>query len=165
MEDQVENEDFDEEEYYPSWLGQALLSNDLPWINAKTCTIQEFLAVYTLHDSHWVNLFFDVANNNEVTLVIIWDAVWSPDEIAKSTTLVNDWPLLFIKLEVIRQVCTQGYETVTNVHRGIAKTEIDEIDGKKVFVIHDHFCGSVEIVFEGAAHFLALNTKKELLKI
>ncbi len=165
MEDQIENQDFDEEDYYPSWLGQALLTNDLPWNDAKTWTIQEFLSVYTLHDSYWVNLIYDVANDNEVTLVIMWDAVWLPDEIAKSTALVNDWPLLFIKLEGIRQVSTQGYEQVPNVHRGIAKTEIEETDRKKVFVIHDHFCGNVEIVFEGEAHFLALNTKREFLKI
>lgn len=165
MAEQLENQDFDESEYYPKWLGQSLLLDDLPWDNATVYTVQVFLEKYTLHDSLWVNLIYDVANDNQVTLVIMWHAVWLPDEIAKSTALVDDWLLLFIKLENVRQVSTLGYEHVSNIHRGIGTAEIEEIEGRKIFVIHDHYGGSVEIVFDGASHFLALNAQKELLKI
>ena len=165
MEDQSEQLDSTESGYYPNWLGSALLNNGLPWDQASAYTVQAFLEKYTLHDSLWVNLIHDVANENHATLAIMWDAVWLPDEIAKSTDLVNDWPILFIRLEQVRQISTLGYEYVSDIHRGIATAEIEEIDSKKVFVIHDHYRGSVEIVFEGQSLFLALNVRKAVLKI
>ena len=58
-----------------------------------------------------------------------------------------------------------GYEHVTNIHRGIGTAEIAEIEDKNVLVIHDHYGGSVEIVFEGATYFLALNKLKVPIKI
>ncbi len=36
---------------------------------------------------------------NNVILAIIWDAVWLSDEIAQSTSIVAEWPLLFVKIE------------------------------------------------------------------
>ena len=161
----TEEQDNQEAEYLPNWLGTALLYDDLPWEQSTAYSVSMFLDKYTLHDSLWVNLLCDVANDNEALLIFLWDAVWLPNEVAKSTASVGDWPLLFIKLKNIRQVSTLGYEHVSNIHRGIGTAEYEEIEGKKIFVIHDHYGGSVEIVFEGASHFLALNEQKELLKI
>lgn len=161
----TEEQDNQEAEYFPKWLGSALLYDDLPWDKSTEYSVPTFLDKYTLHDSLWVNLFYDVANDNEVVLIIFWDAVWLPEEIKKGGTFIGDWPLLFIKLKNIRQVSTLGYEHVSNIHRGIGTAECEEIEGKKIFVIHDHYGGSVEIVFEGTSHFLALNEQKEHLKI
>lgn len=154
-----------ESEYYPRWLGSALLYDDLPWNQATEYSVQAFLDKYTLHDSLWGSLVYDVANDNEATLVILWDQVWLPDEIKNGSPLVGDMPILFIKLKNIRQVSTLGYEHVINIHRGIGTAEYVEIEGKKIFVIHDHYGGSVEILFEGTSHFLALNEQKEPLII
>ena len=81
MEDLPENQDFDEDNYYPNWLGQSLVLDDFPWDQSTAYTVQEFLAKYTLHDSHWVNIYHEVANNNDATLVLMWDEVWLPKQI------------------------------------------------------------------------------------
>jgi hypothetical protein len=165
MTDQQTTENNSDTEYYPAWLGQSILWDEFPWEAARTCKVQEFLEQYTLHDSSWVTIYHDIAYENQATLVIQWDAVWLPDEIARSTSVVSDWPLLLIKVQGVRQISTLGYENIDGMPRGISTTEVEEIEDKFVFVIHDHFGGSVEIIFDGAAHFLALNRDKMPLKI
>lgn len=165
MAEPLENQNPDEPEYYPPWLGQSLLNDDFEWEQAKLCSVQEFLEKYTLHDSEWVLIKHDVAYSNEAIIVIQWDSVWLPDEIAKSSGIVQDWPLLLIKLEGVDQISALGYKNIGGIQHGIAYAEIERLDGKNIVVIHDHYGGSVEIVFDGDSRFLALNAKKELLKI
>jgi hypothetical protein len=166
MTNQIPVERLDEPEGFPEWLGISLINNDLPWEIAQPYNVEEFLEKYTLHDSYWVTLHHDVAQENYAILVIEWDVYWLPDEIAQSTPIVAEWPLLFIKLEDVKQISTLGYEKLEVVAiRGIATAEFEEINGKNVFVIHDHFGGSVEIVYSGGANFLAFDRKKTRLII
>ncbi len=158
-------ENCEDPEDLPDWLGKSILSNELPWEAAQTYKVQEFLEKYTLHDSSWVTIHHEVAYDNHAILVLEWDAVWLPDEIAQSTSMVSEWPLLFIKIEGIKQISILGYKDIGGITRGIALAEVEEIDNKKVFVIHDHFGGSVEIVFDGSSNFLALDRDKKALKI
>lgn len=153
------------EDYYPKWLGQSVIEDDLPWNFAECLTFQEFSETYTLHDSIWVTIYQNVAYDDSVTLVIRWDAVWLPDEVAASTSFVADWPLLFIKIENVHQISTSGYRDVGGIQRGIGKAEIEGVDGKQLLVISDHYGGNVEIIFSGKLSFLALNRNKEPLKI
>jgi hypothetical protein len=165
MADEQTNENEVDSGDYPTWLGQSLLEDDLPWEAASIYSVREFLDRYTLHDSNWVTIHYDVAYEAQATLVIMWDSFWLPDEIAQSTSVVRDWPLLLIKLERVRQLATLGYEDINGMPRGISTAEVEEVEDKFVFVIHDHYGGSVEIVFNGIAHFLVLNRAKLPLKI
>ena len=165
MAEALENQKLDEQEYYPIWLGQSVLNDDFQWSQSKLCSVQEFLEKYTLHDSIWVLIKHDVAYADEALIVIRWDSVWLPDEIAESSGVVQDWPILLIKLDGVDQISTLGYENIGGIQRGIASAEIESIDGKSIFTIYDHYGGSVDIVFDGTSRFLALNTKKQLLKI
>jgi hypothetical protein len=152
-------------EYYPSWLWQSLFEDNLPWHLAKDYTVQKFLKKYTLHDSIWITLTQDIAYENAAILVIRWDAVWLPDEIYQSTSIVKDWPILFVKVENVHQISFLGYKDVGNIARGIASAEIEEIDGKQVWVINDHYGGSIDIAFGGKTWFLGLDRGQEILKI
>lgn len=153
-----------ETEYYPSWLWKTLFEDDLPWRQGKDYTIQEFSAKYTLHDSIWITLMQDIAYENTALLVIRWDAVWLPDKIHSSTSIVKDWPILFIKVEGVNQISFMRFNEV-NIQRGIDGDKIEEIEGKQVWVIYDHYDASVEFVFTGKTWFLGLDRNKKLLKI
>lgn len=153
-----------ETEYYPAWLWQSLFENNLPWNEAKDYSIREFSAKYTLHDAIWITLTQDLAYDNTAILVIRWDAFWLPDEISQNTSIVKDWPILFVKVESVQQISFLGYKDI-NVQRGIDRDEIEEIEGRQVWVIHDHYGGSVEFVFSGKTWFLGLDRSKSLLKI
>ncbi len=152
-------------EHYPAWLYRSIVESDLPWESAKELTFAEFSDRYTLHDSYWIGLFYDVAYENDVVLAIVWDAVWLPDELAESTSLVDDWPLLFIKVENASQISTTGYDAIESTQRGIGTAEIEKIGSKHLLIISDHYGGNVEIVFEGKMNFLALNRNKEIIHI
>ena len=165
MTDQQTNENTCGSDDYPTWLGQSLLWGDFPWESATVYSVQEFLARYTLHDSMWVTIHYDVAYDAQATLVIFWDPYWLPDGIATKTPEVFDWPLLLVKLGGVKQMATCKYDNLDGMPRGISRAEVEEIEGKFVFIIHDHYGGSVEIVFDGNAHFLALNRNKQPLKV
>lgn len=65
---------------YPTWLYVSLVEDTLPWPLSAEWTFEEFAAQYTLHDSYWVGIFHDVAYDDTVTLAIVWDTVWLPDD-------------------------------------------------------------------------------------
>jgi len=148
-----------------AWLCGAVLRDTLPWGEGKEYSFRGFAEKYTLHDSVWVGVFYDVAYADSAVLVIIWDAVWLPDELARSTSVVGEWPLLFIKVGGASQVSASGYKDVGGLQRGIAGAEIEEVDGTNLLVITDHYGGSVEITFSGALQFLALDRDRRVLPI
>jgi hypothetical protein len=152
-------------EHYPPWLYESIIKNDLPWESANEWSFRQFSEKYTLHDSYWIGLFYDIAYDNNVILAIVWDSVWLPDEIAESTAVTDDWPVLFIKVQEVLQVSTSGYKDIGGIQRGIHHSETTEVGDKELFVISDHDGGVVELVFTGTVEFLALNRNKEVLAI
>ena len=150
---------------YPDWLYQSVIEDTLNWNEAKEYSFREFFEKYTLHDSYWIGLFYDVAYENNLILAIIWDAVWLPDEIARSTSDVTEWPWLFLKIEEVSQVSTSGYKDIGGLQRGIGAAEIGEVDGTNLLVITDHYGGNVEISFTGKSKFLAMDINRKLLPI
>ena len=147
------------------WLYGAVIRDTLPWGEGKEYSFQEFSEKYTLHDSVWVGVFYDVAYEGSAVLAMTWDAVWLPDELAQSTSAVGEWPLLFIKVGGASHVSTSGYEDIGGLQRGIAGAEIEDVDGTNLLVVTDHYGGSVEVSFCGKLMFLALDRERRVLPI
>ena len=150
---------------HSDWVYREVVEDTLPWSEAKEYSFQQFSEKYTLHDSVWIGLFYDVAYENNIIMAIIWDAVWLPDEIAQSTSIVAEWPLLFVKIENVSQVSTSGYKDIEGLQRGIGTAEIEEVDGTHLLVISDHYGGNVEISFAGKLKFLATDRNRKVLPI
>jgi hypothetical protein len=157
-------EDFDELDY-PTWLYRELVEDYLPWEQGRKINFIEFNKKYTLHDSGCIGIFFNVAYEQNATLAIRWDAVWLPDEIAKSTSIVSDWPYLFIQLKNIEQFSTNNYDDIGSFPRSIYGCEFEEIDGKKFLAIDDIFGGQINIIYQGEETFLAMEKDKRILSI
>jgi hypothetical protein len=157
-------DDFDEL-YHPDWVYRELLEDYLPWEQGRKINFREFNKKYTLPDSGWIGIFFDVAYEQTATLAIRWDAVWLPDEIAKSTSIVSDWPYLFIQLKNIEQFSTSNYVDIGSLPRSISGCEFEEIDGKKFLAIDDVFGGQINIIYQGEETFLAMEKDKRILSI
>ena len=157
-------EDFDELDY-PAWVYRGLVEDYLPWEQGRKINFTEFNKKYTLHDSYWIGIFFNVAYDQTATLAIQWDAVWLPDEVAKSTSIVNDWPYLFIQLKKIEEFSTSNYGDIGGLPRSISGCEFEEIDGKKFLAIDDVFGGQINIVYQGEETFLAMGKDQRILSI
>jgi hypothetical protein len=157
-------ENFDELDH-PIWLYRELVEDYLPWEQGRKINFIEFNKKYTLHDSGWIGIFFNVAYEQTATLAIRWDNVWLPDEIAKSTSIVSDWPYLFIQLKNIEQFSTSNYDDIGSLPRSISDWEFEEIDGKKFLAIDDVFGGQINIIYQGEETFLAMEKDKHILSI
>lgn len=154
------------EDYYPDWLYRDLVEDLLPWQQGKEMTFKEFDRKYTLHDSHWVGIFYDVAYTQNVTLSIQWDYVWLPKEIKKNQSRLDGWPYLFIRLLDVEQIHTANYKEIfkSKICRTISGCEYEEIEEKKFLAIDDVYGGQINIVYTGKEIFLALEENKNVLK-
>ena len=150
---------------YPAWVYRGLVEDYLPWEQGRKINFTEFNQKYTLHDSGWIGIFFDVAYDRTATLAIQWDAVWLPDEVAKNTSIVKDWPYLFIQLKKIGEFSTSNYCDLGGLPRSISGCEFEEMDGKKFLAIDDVFGGQINIIYQGEETFLAMEKDKRILSI
>lgn len=157
-------EDFDELNH-PDWVYRELVEDCLPWGKSRTIDFIEFNKKYTLHDSGWIGIFFNVAYEQTATLAIRWDAVWLPDEVAKTTSIVSDWPYLFIQLTNVEQLSTSNYDDIGSLPRSIFGCEFEEIDGRKFLAIDDVFGGQINIIYQGEETFLAMEKDNHILSI
>jgi len=150
---------------YPDWLGNDLINDRLPWEKGFNISFEEFSKKYTLHDSCWIGLFYDVGDCASVTLIINWDAVWLPDSIALSNSEVQEWPFLFIKIAKVKEVSTSDYFNDDYPNWSICDYEIELIDEKQLLIISSCMGGDVEITFLGEMTFLALDRDRKILDI
>ncbi len=157
-------DDFDNLDH-PDWLYLELVEDCLPWKQGKRMNFKAFNKKYTLHDSGWIGIFFNIAYERTATLAIQWDAVWLPNEIKQSTSVVADWPYLFIQLADIEQISTSNYIDIMGSPRSIAVCEVEEIEGKKFLAIDDVYGGQINIVYQGQETFLAIERNKNVLAI
>ena len=160
----MEQEEIDIDDY-PSWLGNDLINDRLPWGKGLQISFAEFGQKYTLHDSCWIGLFYDVGDRASIILVIHWDAVWLPDLIALSTSKVQDWAFLFIKIDKVKEISTSNYFKDDIPHFSICNHQIESIDEQELLVISSCMGGDLEITFSGETTFLALDSDRNLLNI
>lgn len=150
---------------HPAWFYRDLINDCLPWERGAAMSFKEFEQKYTLHDSVWVGAFFDIAYEPNVTLAIQWDAVWLPDEVKLSTSVVDDWPYLFVQLLEVEQLSPNRYQNVEGACRTISGFEIEEVDGKNFLAIDDVYGGQINIIFRGNVVFLAIEKNGSVLEI
>ena len=81
----------------------------------------------------------------------------------KSTPIVADWPLLFIKIDKVDQISLSSIERIDE--RIISVMEFEIVDGRKYIAIDDVFGGQVDILFSGDVSFLALEGYEKILNI
>jgi hypothetical protein len=148
----------------PNWLCDALVLDSLPWEFGREWSYLEFEEKYTLHDSQWVGVFTNLRYDSSITLALIWDAHWLPSEVYEPTPVVNAWPLLFIKLEVIETISTKDLVAL-NYQREVESSRLIELDNdqKVLTVVGDG--GEIEFRFRGKMIFLALDREKSPLSI
>jgi hypothetical protein len=161
--EQIHNDD---EQFYPDWVYRRVIENNLPWDKKSDHNIETFLDTYTLHDSSWIGIFYDIKFDQSVTLGFQWDSVWLPDNIKEGTSHVDDWPYLFIKIDSVKEISTNNFEELYyELNRTIRRAEITKIEEMYYLTIDDVYGGQVNIVFSGDHYILALNPDCSKLKI
>lgn len=149
----------------PSWFYEALIEDSFPWADGVAMSFEEFAQQYTLHDSYWIGAFLNIAYEPTATLAIVWDAVWLPNRVKESTSIMEDWPYLLIQLSGVEQFSPSRYEDAMGACRTISGHEVVEIDGKKILAIEDVYGSQVHIVYRGKEVFLALEKDQHRLEI
>lgn len=106
-------------DYYPNWLSNDLLNDNLPWDQALPTTMRQFLSQYTFHDSHWISLYLQPQRN--AICVIRWDTFWTEGKVPFPGSRVAQWPLLLIRLTGLLHADIDLWESA--VQTGISGAE------------------------------------------
>jgi len=150
---------------FTKWLYEKLIDDGFPWDKTGFVDVSSFSKKYTLHDSCWVGMFFDVGFEASATMAFQWDSFWLPEQLQKQTPTVDDWPYLFIRINNIEQITTKNFGTETDICRAIVGLEFEEIEKKYFLAIDDVFGGQITIEFRGSVFFLAYSSDGEILQI
>jgi hypothetical protein len=122
-----------------------LAQEALPWNEGEEWHIDEFLRTFTLHDSHWFGLQFDVAWDGSATAAIGFDPIWNKIG-EEATSTCAKWPTLFIRFPDTRQISKENYADIGGIQRGISEVTTKTTDGGLAeTVISDHYGGKVII--------------------
>ena len=151
--------------YYPDWLYRDLVENELPWNSATAFAFEDFLLTYTLHDSSWVGVFSNCRLDDAVTLCIVWDRVWLPEELKRELSGIPHWPFLFVRIEGVTRLSFKSYDDIGLVGRTIADCEVSSVEHGRLVTVADIFGGRVEFEFVGLTRFLGFSHDKQLLPI
>ena len=129
----------------PDRLAALLAQESLPWNEAEEWHIDEFLRAFTLHDSHWLGLQFDVAWDGFATAAIAFDPVWNKIG-EEATSTCAKWPTLFIRFPNTQRVSKENYADVGGVQRGISEVTVKQAEDAAVETfISDHYGGRISI--------------------
>ncbi len=158
-------ETIDENEY-PNWIYKSLIEDDLPWEDTSNINFIEFDKTYSLHDSHWLGIFYNIAYEQSATLAILWDEFWLPDRVKEKIAPDYNRIFLFVKLMVVEQISTNNFDSSYELYQKCISTcDIEIIDDRKFLAIDDVVGGQVNIIYSGREKFLAIDSKRRVLTI
>ncbi len=148
---------------YPDWWHRQLVEDALPWHYGINMSFKEFKDKYTLHDSYWIGIFYDVVQQT-ATLAIKWDPVWLPNEIKQNISIVNESLYLFIQLKQVEEISTSNAVDTMGLYLNVIfGCQFEKVDGKNFLFID--YGSDLNIIYRGAERFLAMNRNQYLLQI
>jgi hypothetical protein len=129
----------------PPDIASMLIDGEMPWDRGTEFRAAAFLEHYTFHDSGWLGIHVDCGWRDTVVAAISFDPVWNR-HIAEPTSLVADWPLLFLRFESVSSIQMSGFAEIGGIQRGISTATVEAIsDEESVTTITDHFGASIRI--------------------
>jgi hypothetical protein len=149
----------------PEKLARDIAEEEVQWDGAQICSISEFLARYTLHDSHWIGMHVDAAWEGDATAIICFDPHWNKIDVQDSSNC-DEWPILLIRFTAITSINMTGYRDVGGVQRGIGIAEaIDTDKGLVQTVISDHYGGEIEIMHRDPVRVLCYTANGDRIEL
>ncbi len=154
----------------PESLARDIAEEAVPWDQGQVFAIADFLARYTLHDSHWIGLHLDTSWYGDATAIIAFDPIWNKVGVP-GTPQCSEWPILLIRFSTVTSINLSEYKDIGGIQRGIAEAESGEDDGRARTIISDHYGGKVTIVhqdpvkvlcFTATGERIELNTKQDV---
>jgi hypothetical protein len=138
-----------------------LARDELPWHRAWVADFPTFDERFTLHDSTWIGAFLALREQNEVILIVEWDAHWLPEPLR--TECMGDaagapafgCPFLLIRVPAVRGMELSGYEQSCG-GRAISYAALSVSGKVMILEIVDFAGGTVRLDFSGRLEFLAL---------
>jgi hypothetical protein len=146
-------------------LAHSVVDDSLPWDRSIQFHIDTFLQRYTLHDSYWIGLHTNCGLDDAAVAAISFDPVWNPS-VSTPTSLVANWPLLFIRFNCVNTIRMAGFRDIGGTQRGISSVSVDHLsDEEAVTTILDHYGASVSLQHFPLINALAMSNAGSVLEL
>jgi hypothetical protein len=149
----------------PPNVAVQLIEGSLPWDRSTQLHIDTFLRLYSLHDSDWIGIHVNCGWQDAAIAVIRFDPVWN-SSVSAPTSLVADWPLLFLRFNCVNTIRLSGFKENGNLQRGISSVSVESVsDEEAVTIISDHDGGLVSIQHFPLIDALAMSASEGVLNL
>jgi hypothetical protein len=146
-------------------LAYCVIDDSLPWERSIQSHIDAFLQKYTLHDSYWIGLHTNCGLEDSAVAIIRFDPVWN-SSVSTPTSLVADWPVLFIRFNCVNTLRMTGFRDIGGTQRGISDVSVDHLsDEEAVTTILDHYGASVSLQHFPLIDVLAISNEGNVLEL
>jgi len=97
--------------------------------------------------------------------VIRFDPVWN-SSISRPTSVVADWPLLFLRFNCVNTIRLSGFMDNGGLQRGISGATFELVsDEEAVTTISDHYGASVSLQHFPLIDALAMSANEDILEL
>jgi hypothetical protein len=142
-----------------------IVEESLPWDRSTQMHIAAFLKRYTLHDSYWIGVQVGCAWGDVAVAVIRFDPVWN-SSVSNPTSLVADWPLLFLRFNSVNAIRLSGFRDNGDTQRGISNATVESVSEEEtITTISDHYGASVSLQHFPLVDALAMSATEEVIEI
>lgn len=149
----------------PANLALQIAEDSLPWNRSTQMHIDTFLRLYTLHDSNWIGLQMGCAWGDAAIAVIRFDPVWN-SSVSVPTSLVADWPLLFLRFNCVNTIRLSEFRDNGGVQRGISGATVENVSEEEaVTVISDHYGASISLQHFPLVDVLVISATEEVIQL
>ena len=146
-------------------LTLQIVEESLPWDRSTQMHIDTFLKRYTLHDSYWIGMQVGCAWGDAAIAVIRFDPVWN-SSVSRPTSLVADWPLLFLRFKCVNTIRLSKFRDNGGVQRGISGATVESVSEEEtVTVISDHYGASVSLQHFPLVDVLVMSATEDVIDL
>ena len=146
-------------------LALQIVEEYLPWERSNQMHIDTFLKRYTLHDSYWIGMQMGCAWGDVAVAVIRFDPVWN-SSVSAPTSLVADWPLLFLRFNCVSTIRLSEFRDNGGVQRGISGATVSCVSEEEaVTVISDHYGASVSLQHFPLVDVLVMSANEDVVDL
>ena len=146
-------------------LAARLIDGSLPWDRSTQLHIDTFLRLYTLHDSYWIGMHTNCGWEDTAVVAIRFDSVWN-SSVSFPTSLVADWPLLFLRFNPVNTIRFSGFRDNGGVQRGISSATVEHVsDEEAITMISDHYGAFVSLQHFPLIDALAMSANEDVLEL
>jgi hypothetical protein len=137
----------------------------LRWDRSIQVPINRLLDLCNLGGSSWIGLHTDCGYGDEATAMFRLDPFCN-SSVSTPTSIVSDWPLLFIRFKCVSTIRLSGFRDVGGYSREVGNVRVENVSGEEAITeFTDDYGASLSLQHFPLVDALVLSPYGEVLEL